>query len=320
MSGGLKYKGIENYNGHKKEKNLYKYLPIIFFITIVIALCFGIKFFYSTFIVEKHISEDDIKYYINLSDKISEEKPQANWQEVAVILETLEYDNIDLEDNESINKLTNVFFEKSISGEVLILTFDEVIKKLKLNKGDKDLVGELEKIKNNALFKGLYSDKNKISFINSIEKEAINNYKEYGILPSITIAQAILESGWGKSDLAVSHNNLFGIKADSRWDGAIATMVTKENYNDVKEANFRKYSSKKQSVEDYGKFLYENSRYRENGFFDAKNYKSQAQALENAGYSTAKNESGELIYGDKLISVIQSYNLMLWDNKIAKKA
>jgi flagellum-specific peptidoglycan hydrolase FlgJ len=321
MGSGLKYKGIENYNGYEKRRSLYKILPIVFIITVIIVLCLGIKYFYSNFIVEKHMSEDEIKYYINLSDKISEGKSQANWQEVAVVLQTLGYEKIDIEDDEkSISKLTDIFFEQSLSGEFVVLSFDEILKKIKLNKKDeKGAKKELEKIKNNALFNGLYRDNNMISFISSLENAAIDNYKEYGILPSITMAQAILESGWGKSELAKDYNNLFGIKADSRWDGEIATIVTTENYDEVIEGNFRKYDNIDESIEDYGKFLKENSRYEESGFFDGKNYKMQAQALENAGYSTAKNEKGELIYGDKLINVIQKYNLMLWDNKVAKK-
>ena len=97
-----------------------------------------------------------------------------------------------------------------------------------------------------------------MEFIESIEQQAYENYKKYGILPSITIGQAILESGWGKSQLALDHNNLFGIKADNRWSGDIATMVTKENYSDEIEASFRKYASKAESIEDHGLFLYEN--------------------------------------------------------------
>lgn len=320
MNGGLKYKGIENYNGYKSKKSLYRILPIIFIITVIIALLYGIKLFYSTFIVEKHMSEDDIKYYIDLSDKISEGKAQVNWQEVAVVLDTLEKEDIDLEDDESINKLTDIFFEESTSGQFIVLAFDEILEKIKLKNDDiKKAENELERIKKNALFEGLYSDKEKISFINSIKVEAEENYEDYGILPSITMAQAILESGWGKSELAQNHNNLFGIKADSRWNGAVATIATKENYNDSIEANFRKYNSIDDSIDDHGKFLYENSRYKENGLFEGKNYKSQAQALENAGYSTAKDEDGELIYGDKLMGVIQNYNLMLWDNEVCEK-
>ena len=163
------------------------------------------------------------------------------------------------------------------------------------------------------VYSNTYIDSEKIDFIESISDGAISNYNKYGILPSITMAQAILESGWGNSELAVTHNNLFGIKADSRWNGAIATIVTSENYNDSTIANFRKYDSINESIEDHGKFLYENSRYAEYGLFDGKNYKEQAQALENAGYSTVKNENGEPIYADKLIALIEKYNLMQYD-------
>lgn len=156
-------------------------------------------------------------------------------------------------------------------------------------------------------------DSDKMEFLQKVAEGAIENYYKYGILPSITIAQAILESGWGQSDLAVTHNNLFGIKADLRWNGAVATIVTNENYNDSTVANFRKYDSINESIEDHGNFLYENSRYDEYGLFDGNDYRAQAQALEDAGYSTVKNENGEPIYADKLISLIEKYNLMQYD-------
>ena len=177
----------------------------------------------------------------------------------------------------------------------------------------------LDKIKYCSLYEGLYYDYDKMEFIESIEQQAYENYKKYGILPSITIGQAILESGWGKSQLALDHNNLFGIKADNRWSGDIATMVTKENYSDVIEASFRKYASKAESIEDHGLFLYENERYTVKGVFAAKDYRSQALALQSAGYSTAKNEDGELIYAEKLINIIKNYNLMLYDTKAERK-
>lgn len=166
---------------------------------------------------------------------------------------------------------------------------------------------------NKKVYSNIYIDSENMTFIENISEGAISNYNKYGILPSITMAQAILESGWGNSELAVIHNNLFGIKADLRWNGAVATIVTNENYNDSTVANFRKYDSINESIEDHGKFLYENSRYAEYGLFDGKDYKAQAQALEDAGYSTVKNENGESIYADKLISLIEKYSLMQYD-------
>lgn len=166
---------------------------------------------------------------------------------------------------------------------------------------------------NEEVYSNTYIDSEKMAFIETISDGAISNYNKYGILPSITMAQAILESGWGNSELAVTHNNLFGIKADLRWNGAVATIATSENYNDSTIANFRKYDSIDESIEDHGKFLYENSRYAEYGLFNGRDYKSQAQALEDAGYSTVKDENGEPIYADKLISLIEKYNLMQYD-------
>ena len=166
---------------------------------------------------------------------------------------------------------------------------------------------------NEEVYSNTYIDSEKMAFIETISDGAISNYNKYGILPSITMAQAILESGWGNSELAVTHNNLFGIKADLRWNGAVATIATSENYNDSTIANFRKYDSIDESIEDHGKFLYENSRYAEYGLFNGKDYKSHAQALEDAGYSTVKDENGEPIYADKLISLIEKYNLMQYD-------
>ena len=66
-------------------------------------------------------------------------------------------------------------------------------------------------------------------------------------------------------------------------------------------ANFRKYASNAESIEDHGLFLYENARYAVNGLFAGKDYRSQALAFKDAGYSTAKNEDGEPIYADKLL-------------------
>ncbi len=171
----------------------------------------------------------------------------------------------------------------------------------------------IEEAINQEVYSNTYIDSDKMEFIKTISDGAISNYNKYGILPSITMAQAILESGWGSSELAVTHNNLFGIKADTRWNGAVATITTSENYNDSTIANFRKYENINESIEDHGKFLYENSRYAEYGLFNGKDYKAQAQALEDAGYSTVKNENGEPIYADKLIALIEKYNLMQYD-------
>lgn len=157
-------------------------------------------------------------------------------------------------------------------------------------------------------------DSRKVDFIDSIEKGAKENYKEYGIFPSITIAQAILESGWGQSELTKDAKNLFGIKADNSWNGEYVEVITTENYNDKEIAKFRKYNNLNDSIKDHGSFLIENKRYEDHGVFKAKNYKEQAIALQEAGYSTKKDENGQLIYAQMLINIIESNSLDTLDS------
>ena len=71
------------------------------------------------------------------------------------------------------------------------------------------------------------------------------------------------------------------------------SINTSENYDDKIVAKFRKYDSIKDSINDHGKFLTENKRYEESGLFKATHYTTQAQALEDAGYATKKNEEAD---------------------------
>ena len=153
-------------------------------------------------------------------------------------------------------------------------------------------------------------------FIDKVDDIAIVEYRKSGILPSITVAQAILESNWGRSKLTQDANNLFGIKADSSWWGSSVTFSTGEYYNSKVNAKFRKYRSWKHSIEDHTDFLVKNKRYERAGIFDKKDYKSQAQALEDAGYATTEDKNGNKIYADKLIRLIERYNLYKLDDKV----
>ena len=144
------------------------------------------------------------------------------------------------------------------------------------------------------------------AFINSILNGTMKTFTQYKVFPSVTIAQAILESGWGKSDLAIEGRNLFGIKADSSWKGQTVLMSTNEEYGGhavTEMAAWRKYNSFDDSVEDHGKFLAENSRYSSAGVFEAKNYKEQITAIKNAGYATESN------YVELICGVIENYGL-----------
>ena len=149
------------------------------------------------------------------------------------------------------------------------------------------------------------------AFIEAMAPVAQESYKEHGVLPSITLAQGIIESAWGKSGLTVQGNNLFGIKADISWTGPVIEMNTQEFVNGqyiTVVARWRVYDRWEDSILDHGKFLKENIRYEQAGVFSVKNYKEQAEALLRAGYATDPN------YSNKLCSMIESYSLDQYDN------
>lgn len=135
-----------------------------------------------------------------------------------------------------------------------------------------------------------------------------------GLFPSVMIAQAALESGYGQSELSSKYNNHFGIKADKSWNGPSVTLNTPEFINGVYKmlkGNFRVYSRPSDSFKDRIKFLKENPRYAKYGVFTAKTPQQQTQALENAGYATSPQ------YNETLDSIIAKYNLQQYDRKPA---
>ena len=155
-------------------------------------------------------------------------------------------------------------------------------------------------------------DQNQSHFLSAIKQGAMDGAKE-GILPSITAAQAILESGWGSSQLAKApNNNLFGIKDSEDWHGAIVTVPTQEYLNGdyiTVNAAFRKYASWNDSVVDHAKF-FTSTEWRKDNYRKVVNetdYRIAAQELKNAGYATDPN------YPGKLIRLIEAYKLYEWD-------
>lgn len=150
----------------------------------------------------------------------------------------------------------------------------------------------------------------KENFINSIKYGAIEGYKKYKILPSLTIAQAILESGWGKLSIG---NNIFGIKANASWTGKIQTVKTHEYVNGAKiyvTVNFRDYDSIFESLEDRFKLL-SSSRYKK--VVQAKGYKEAANEIYKAGYATDPQ------YPQKLIQIIEQNKFYEIDKEVLEK-
>lgn len=135
---------------------------------------------------------------------------------------------------------------------------------------------------------------------------AVQQMKLHGIPASITLAQALLEGGAGRSDLVKNANNHFGVKADKRWSGK-----TYSKWDNGKWCQFRVYKSTEESFEDHSKFLLSNSRYDFLFKLDRDDYKGWAKGLKEAGYAEDKQ------YHNKLIGIIERYGLQQYDT--AKK-
>lgn len=159
-------------------------------------------------------------------------------------------------------------------------------------------------------------------FIATMGPIAQANYRESGVLASVTLAQAILESGWGKSELAQKGNNMFGMKTNlsgntwsgSVWDGcSCVTINTGEEYGGKHvtiTADFRKYPSVEQSVADHSAYLVNaknGSSYRYAGLTATDSYKKQLTIIKNGGYATSST------YVSQLTSLIERYGLDQFD-------
>lgn len=132
---------------------------------------------------------------------------------------------------------------------------------------------------------------------------AMRQQQQYGIPASIKIAQGLLESGYGNSDLSKRSNNHFGIKCKSNWIGD-----TVRYDDDALQECFRRYSSIEDSYRDHSEFLRSNKRYA--GLFELnpKDYKGWAKGLKQCGYATAPH------YANTLIKFIEDYELYLLDD------
>lgn len=266
----------------------------------------------------KEINKADLKIddYVNYVDEISQNKVQVNWKYVAAIIGVIEKNDLKDVSSTQIKEIGNMFIKEN-DNSYKLNPISTVLDKLQLKEKDKKMVYDyIDDLEHYGLTPSrLHPDTKYMKFINSIKNGAIKNYRKYKILPSITIAQAILETGWGESDLASEYNNLFGIKADKSWTGEYVTLETIEYKDTNIKDKFRKYENMEDSIIDHGRFLYENKRYSKSGIFDANTYIHQANALQSAGYSTLINENGEKIYASKLINLIQQYNLQIIDNE-----
>jgi LysM repeat protein len=152
-------------------------------------------------------------------------------------------------------------------------------------------------------------------FIEKVGQLAATDMQKSGVSASLTIAQAILESGWGESGLTVKGNALFGIKAGTNWKGKVYSGKTKEcydgaTYEDI-TATFRAYDSWEESVTDHSALLTGMARYK--AVIGERDYKAACIAIKAAGYAT------DPTYSQKLINLIESYGLNEYDSAAASE-
>lgn len=161
-------------------------------------------------------------------------------------------------------------------------------------------------------------------FIQKIGPLAAADMRESGILASVTIAQACLESGYGGEELALKANNLFGMKCRlsgntwrSVWDGKSKyTKNTKEQKPDgtiyTVTADFRKYPDILTSIRDHSCYLngaMNGKKKRYEGLAGERDYRKAAQLIKAGGYAT------DISYVDKLCSLIERWNLTQYDKE-----
>lgn len=141
-------------------------------------------------------------------------------------------------------------------------------------------------------------DTNYLAYIDRYKDIVLAQEQEYGIPAAITMAQALLESSAGMSELAVNANNHFGIKCTSDWK-----WETYNHDDDAANECFRKYYEPEDSFIDHSLFLKNRKRYASLFELGKIDYKGWAHGLRQCGYATDPK------YPDKLISLIERYNL-----------
>jgi len=157
-----------------------------------------------------------------------------------------------------------------------------------------------------------YGNNRGTDFISTIAPAAQQMQANYGVHASISIAQAILESDWGESELSAVYNNLYGMKGDN--PGNTVLLSTSEYYNGewiTIQAKFRVYDSWAESIQDHALLFVNGTTWNPNQYaavLQASTYQEAAQALQDCGYATDPD------YAEKLIAVIEQYALYEYDN------
>jgi len=144
------------------------------------------------------------------------------------------------------------------------------------------------------------------SFLTSIAQPALESAREHQIPPSIILAQAALESGWGRSALARKHHNLFGVKGTaSHPTTAYPTLEFGPKGVHIVRATFRTFASPKESIEHHGRLLASDARYR-TSMAHSENWKRFLAEMAPV-YASDPN------YAQTVTQIIERYGLDRWD-------
>jgi LysM repeat protein len=146
-----------------------------------------------------------------------------------------------------------------------------------------------------------------LDYIEQYKDIAMREMQEYKIPASITLAQGLLESGNGNSELAKKSNNHFGIKCHKDWTGGRTY-----HDDDGKGECFRVYKNPEESYRDHSIFLKKGQRYAFLFELEITDYKGWAKGLKKAGYATLP------VYANVLIKLIEDYNLTQYDQMVVK--
>lgn len=160
-------------------------------------------------------------------------------------------------------------------------------------------------------------EKNTLTFIKQIAKAAHESGYDYGLYPSVTIAQAVLESSGGTSGLSKSpNNNLFGIKGS--YEAKSVKMKTNEHTSTGEvysiDANFKVYPDWETSLRDHDKLL----RYGVNGLYSGA-WRENAKTPEHAANALQGKYASDNNYAAKLMQIIKTYNLERFDRNMTKR-
>ncbi len=143
------------------------------------------------------------------------------------------------------------------------------------------------------------------TFVEKLKPHAQKAAAVIGVQPEALLAQAALETGWGKLQTKMADGspsfNLFNIKADSRWEGNRANVSTLEFRDGIakkERANFRAYDSYEQAFDDYARFVSESRRYKQ-AVENAADSEKYFEGLQKAGYAT------DPAYANKVLTILK---------------